>query len=157
MLLWRRNFLHTAIMRLMVPNTPHRDRHPASPAGWAVWFFFWFFFLPPTGMSGSRGGPTDMCLHQWISADMSSSTQPPTAKKKQSEERAQAAASLSAKTNWNGWTGSNEEKRLMDSHRNQPKSQNADGRTCLTGFTSWVIFPAILCTDSPKGRTWVSL
>lgn len=39
MLLWRRNFLHTAIMRLMVPNTPHRDRHPASPAGWAVRFF----------------------------------------------------------------------------------------------------------------------
>lgn len=44
MLLWRRNFLHTAIMRLMVPNTPHRDSHPASPASWAVWFFFWFIF-----------------------------------------------------------------------------------------------------------------
>lgn len=156
MLLWRRNFLHTAIMRLMVPNTPHRDRHPASPAGWAVWFFLGLFSYHPQVWVGV-GVDLLICV---CTSESQLTCRPPRSlpqQKKQSEERAQLAASLSAKTNWNGWTGSNEEKRLMDAHENQPKSQNADGRTCLTGFTSWVIFPAILCTDSPKGRTWVSL
>lgn len=48
---------------------------------------FWvFLFSPPTAMSGSLGGTTDMCLDQWILADMSSFTQHLTAKKQSDRE-----------------------------------------------------------------------
>lgn len=47
-------------------SSSNRCSHPALPASKV------FFFSPATGMSGSIGGPTNMCLHQRISADMSS-------------------------------------------------------------------------------------
>lgn len=64
-------------------------------------------------------------------------------------ERAEAAASLSAKTNVNGWTGSNK-KRLT-------QAWECPCGICCTGFTSWGIIPANHCTDYPDWSTRAKL
>lgn len=112
---------------------------------------FWglFFFSPPTGTSGSLGGLTDMCLHQWILADVSSFISQHLTAKKQSERELKQPPPFSK-----------DQGKWVNRVKWGEKAQTSL-RMPIQNFLYWIrilrSFTANLCTDCPKWRTWAEL